>query len=272
MLGPIRVVDENGSSSIRARKIETLLAVLLVRADGVVTTGQLMTEIWGDDVPRRAMAGIHVYVSQLRKFLHRPGRRESPIVTRSPGYVLQLGEDELDVNVFVDLVAAGQASARDGRDAEAADRLEEALALWHGPVLDDLRTGPILEGFVTWLTELRTECLQTLIGAQLELGRHREVIGQLYSLVAEHPLCETFYRQLMIALYRSERRADALDVYRSARRMLVDELGLEPCRSLQDVHIAILRADDDLDSRPGRLDHSGSRWSPEHVGTLSTSA
>jgi DNA-binding SARP family transcriptional activator len=220
--------------------------VLLIRADGVVTTGQLMTEIWGDDVPRRAMAGIHVYISQLRKFLHRPGRQTNPIMTLSPGYALQLGADEFDVNIFAHLVAAGQDSARAGCYAAAANRLEEALSLWHGPV-PDFRTGPIFDGFVTWLTELRIDCLQGLIDAQLNVGLHREVIGRLYSLIAEHPLRETFYRQLMMALYRSERQADALDVYRMARRVLIDELGLEPCRSLQELHTAILRADDRLD-------------------------
>lgn len=246
MLGPIRVVDENGTSSIHAHKIETLLAVLLIRADAVVTTGQLMTEIWGDDLPRRAMAGIHVYISQLRKFLHRPGQATNPIMTRSPGYVLHLGSDELDVNVFAHLVAAGQDSARASRYATTATRLEEALRLWHGP-LPDLCTGPIFEGFITWLTELRIDCLQSLVDAQLHLGMHREVIARLYALIAEHPLRETFYRQLMIALYRAERQADALDVYRVARRVLNDELGLEPCRSLQELHTAILRAGDGLE-------------------------
>lgn len=266
------MVDANGSSSIGARKIETLLAVLLARAGGVVSTGQLMTEIWGDDVPRRAMAGIHVYVSQLRKFLHRPDRRESPIVTCSPGYLLHLGEDELDVTAFADLVAAGGSCARDGRHAEAADRLTAALDLWHGPIPDDLRTGPILDGFFTWLVELRTECLQTLVDARLELGQHREVIGRLYSLVAEHPLREAFYRQLMIALYRADRQAEALEVYQSARRVLVEELGLEPCRSLQDLHTAILRADGRLDTRAGDWTVPRPHWSREHAGTLSTPA
>lgn len=265
LLGPIRVVDGDYSSTIRAPKIKTLLAVLLVCSGNVVTKGQLMTEIWGDDVPRRAMAGIHVYVSQLRKLVHRPGRRESPVVTCSPGYMLQLGEDEFDVNAFIDLVGEGKVSIRAGRHAEAVTRLEAALGLWHGPVLDELRAGPILEGFVTWLAELRTECIQTLIDSELELGRHREVIGRLHLLVTEHPLREAFYWQLMVALYRSERQAEALDVYQSARRILINELGLEPCRALQCLHAAILRADDDLDTRPGELLLPRLRWAHDQT-------
>ena len=272
LLGPIRVVDGGHALAIRASKIQILLAVLLVRSGEVVTTGQLMTEIWGDGVPRRAMAGIHVYVSQLRKLLHRPGQRESPVVTCSPGYMLQLGDDELDVKAFADLVKAGKESVREGRHAEAVTSLQAALALWHGPVFDELRAGPILEGFGTWLAELRIGCVQTLIDSQLELGRHREVIGRLHSFVVEHPLREAFYRQLMVALYRSERQAEALDVYQSARRVLIDELGLEPGRTLQNLHAAILRADDGLDAGPSELVLPRPRWEFDDVPTRRASA
>lgn len=271
LLGPIRVVDSGHGSAIRASKIKILLAVLLVRSGEVVTTGQLMTEIWGDGVPRRATAGIHVYVSQLRKLLRRPGQRESPVVTCSPGYMLQLGEDELDVKVFADLVKAGKECVREGRPAEAVTRLQTALGLWRGPAFDELRGGPILEGFDTWLAELRIGCVQTLIDVQCELGRHREVIGQLYSLVAEHPLREAFHRQLMVALYRSERQAEALDVYQSARRVLVDELGLEPGRALQDLHAAILRADDGLEAGPGAPVIPRPRWEFDELPALRVS-
>src|SRR6185503_18952705 len=119
--------------------------------------------------------------------------------------------------------------------------------LWRGPALGDLRAGPIVEGFVTWLAEARLECLEMLADSHLELGRHRELVGRLYSLTAEHPLREAFYRQLMLALYRSERQADALKVYQMARKTLNEELGLEPCRSVQDLQRAILTADDQLD-------------------------
>ncbi|MEV0408063.1 AfsR/SARP family transcriptional regulator [Actinoallomurus sp. NPDC050550] len=244
LLGPLRVVtDEGDVASIGAQKIETLLEVLLIRADQVVGTEQLMGEIWSERVPRRATAGLHVYVSQLRKFLNRCGRPTSPVVTRPPGYLLRAGDDELDYREFVRLVDWGREHSREQRHDQASRFFEEALALWRGPIPCDLSTGPILEGFMTWLAEMHLECTEMLIDAQLELGQHREVVGRLYSLVAEHPLREAFYRQLMLALYRSDRQADALEVYRSVRRTLNDELGLEPCRALQELHRAILVAD-----------------------------
>lgn len=247
ILGPLRVVDEGGSSFISARKMEILLAVLLIRSDQVVATDQLMAEIWGDQIPRRAAAGLHVYISQLRKFLCRPYRPGSPIVTRPPGYLLRLGSDEFDLTVFRRLVATGRTMVREGRHEEASVCFERALALWRGPTLDDLRIGPIVEGFMAWLAEIRMECVGMLVDSQLELGRHREIVGNLFSLTAEYPLREGFYRQLMLALYRSDRQADALKVYQAARKTLSEELGLEPCRVLRDLQRAILVADTQLD-------------------------
>lgn len=249
LLGPLRVTDEKGSSFISARKIQTLLAVLLIRSDHLVPVDQLIAEIWGEQVPRRAMAGLHVYVSQLRKFLHRPGRMSSPIVTQSPGYVLHPGSDELDHQTFLRLVERGRGHLREGWQERAMADFRQALELWRGPALGDHRPGPIIEGFATWLTETRLDCVELLIDAQLAAGQHREPIGWLYSLTAEHPLRETFHRQLMLALYRSERQADALKAYQVAYRTLSDELGVRPSRTLQDLQLAILHADDRLDRR-----------------------
>ncbi|AXK32420.1 activator protein [Streptomyces armeniacus] len=247
VLGPLRVTERDSHSSISARKIETVLAVLLIRSDQVVGRDQLTAEIWGDQPPRRATAGLHVYISQLRKFLQRRCQLDNPIVTQPPGYQLRKGADEIDFHIFLQLMNQGRADMRERRFEQAAERFESALSLWRGPVLGDLRAGAIVEGFVTWLTEARLECLEMLADAQLEIGRHREFVGRLYSLTAENPLRETFYRQLMLALYRSERQADALKVYQAARRTLHEELGLEPCRALQELQHAILTADDQLD-------------------------
>jgi SARP family transcriptional regulator, regulator of embCAB operon len=244
ILGPLRIVDNDGISFISARKIETLLVTLLIRADHLVAADQLITEIWGDRPPRRAMAGLHVYISELRKFLNRPGQADNRIVTKPPGYVLNLGSDEIDVHLFLNLIGVGREHLREQRQEEAADCLERALGLWRGPALGDLASGPMTEAFVTWLSETRLECTELLVDAQLYLGRHRELVGRLRSLTAEYPLRETFYRQLMLALYRSERKADALKVYQAARRTLHGELGLEPCRALQDIQRAILTGDD----------------------------
>jgi DNA-binding SARP family transcriptional activator len=246
ILGPLRVVDGGQGSSISARKVETLLAVLLTRADQVVPTDLLMEEIWGTLRPRRAMAGIHVYISQIRKFLARQGRGDSPVVTRSPGYVLRLGTDELDYLQFQHQVNIGRSRLRDGRYLEAIDGLESALGLWRGTILSDLCNGPILGGFVCLANESRLECLEMLIDARLQVSRHRELVGLLYSLVADYPLREAFYRQLMLALYRSERQAEALEVFQTARSHLREELGVEPCKPLQEVQRSILVADDRL--------------------------
>lgn len=245
ILGPLRVVDD-GDTFISARKIECLLAALLIRADHLVAADHLIAEIWGDQPPRRATAGLHVYISGLRKFLSRPDRSQPRIVTRPPGYMLALGDDEIDVNDFLKLAERGRGYARGQRHGEAATCFDSALALWRGPVLGDVSFGSMVEAFATWLEEMRMECIELQIEQHLQLGRHRELIGKLYSLTAEFPLRETFYRQLMVALYRSERQADALDAYRSAHRTLRSELGLEPCRALQEIQRAILSADDHL--------------------------
>ncbi len=245
LLGTLRVVDEGHSFSISARKVEILLATLLIRADHVVTADQLMAEIWGEQLPRRATAGLHVYVSELRKLLSRPVRQDVPIVTRSPGYLLRRGTDSIDSEAFLELRDLGRVHLRGGRYAAASECFQEALALWRGTVLDGIGIGPIVRSFAVGLAEARLECTEMFVDAQLELGLHRELIGFLYTLTAENPLREAFYRQLMLALYRSERRGDALRVYQSARRTLIEELGLEPCTPLRDLHRAILCTADD---------------------------
>lgn len=249
ILGRLCVVDGDSTTFLSARKLEILLATLIARADQVVTTEQLISETWGEQPPQRVNAALHVYISQLRKFLDRDGRTGSPIVTRPLGYVLELGDDQLDVRDFQQRLAAGRSCAQVGRHAEAVGHCEAALAMWRGQALTDVRDGPILSWYVTWLEETRLECVELLNDSYLMLERHREVVSRLYALTAEHPLRETFYRQLMLALYRSERQADALKIYQSARSRLNEELGVEPCRPLRDLQRAILRGDDLLPSR-----------------------
>jgi DNA-binding SARP family transcriptional activator len=254
ILGPLRVIDGSSHSFISARKIETVLSLLLIRADAVVLPSQIIAAIWGEEPPRRASAGVHVYISQLRKFLHRDGQgvAGSRILTRTPGYVLCQRDDEIDFQLFLQEVGLGRTFVREERLEEAAGCFERALAMWRGPVLGDIRGGAI-DGFAAWLEEVRMECFELLAEVQLKLGRHRELVGQLYSLTAEHPLRETFYRHLMLALYRCERQADALRVYQNARALLATELGLEPCRSLRELHQAILMNDVRLELRTASL-------------------
>ncbi|CUU58214.1 activator protein [Frankia sp. CcI49] len=243
ILGPLRVTKEDGTCFISAPKMETLLATLLVRPNEVVSADQLISEIWGAAAPRSANAGIHVMVSNLRKFLARPDRTDSPIVTRAPGYLLDLGDDTLDAHDFLDLAARGHEHVRLKKYAEAVACFDRALGLWRGQLLGRPPASPMIVWYDTWLAEQRLGCLEANLEAELELGRHRRLVPRLYSLITEHPLHEPFYRHLMVALYRAERVADALDVYRTARTRLRDELGLEPCRSLQDTQRAILVGD-----------------------------
>ncbi|MEU5610699.1 AfsR/SARP family transcriptional regulator [Streptomyces sparsogenes] len=240
ILCPLRVVDGSSITSLSARKIEVLLAALLVRVDEAVSSEELMKEIWGTRAPRQAIATLHVYISQLRKFLRRPGRAESPIVTARSGYVLRLGADELDFHVFQELVRQGRAARRAGLTQDACEAYEEGLGLWRGPVLEDLRDGAIVNGFVCWAEQAWLECVEAFVDAGLELGRHREFVSFLYARIEELPLHEAFYRQLMLALYRSGCRADALSVYQSARTVLSEELGLEPSATLKRLHQAVL--------------------------------
>jgi len=242
VLKSLRVKDVDGYSYIGARKIEVVLASLLVRAGRVVSVDQLITELWSSTPPMRATAALHVYVSQLRKFLNRPGKGTSVIVTRSPGYMLELCGDELDVHEFHRLVDRGRQLSAAGRYEEAVEALERARGMWEDPVLGDLRDGPIISTFVSGVDEIRLQSIELLADAHLALGRHSQIVGFMRAMVGEHPLHEEFYRLLMLALHRSGRRAEALNVYFAAREITRRELGLEPCRALQEMQQAILSA------------------------------
>ncbi|SNQ48350.1 DNA-binding transcriptional activator of the SARP family [Frankia canadensis] len=249
VLGPLRVFGEEREIEISARKMEILLAVLLIRANQVVSLSQVMAELWGEAPPRRATASVHVYVSNLRKLLSWPDGDDNPIYTRNPGYMLTMGDDELDLHTFQREVEQGRGHVRERRYEQAARCLRAGLELWRGPAFNEYREGPIVSGFVGWLEESRLECVELLIDAELAMGRHRQLVGQLLALTAEYPLREFFHHRLMLALYRCGRQAEALGVYRAVRSTLDRELGLEPGRQLRDLHGAILTADDDLDIR-----------------------
>jgi len=243
LLGPLRLTDDRAECVISARKVEVLLATLLIRAGQVVSMDQLIGEIWTDLPPRRATAALHVYVCTLRKLLAKHRHRQPTVVTSQPGYLFELGSDEVDFRLFLDLLGQGRTALREYRYHEADEMLERALALWRGPVFDGHEYGPMMNEFARSLTERRTECLELYVEAKHRLGEHRQTVGLLYALIGENPFHETFYRQLMLALYHSERKADALDVYRSAHRLFFDELGLTPCDAVRNLHNAIL-ADD----------------------------
>ena len=244
MLGPLRVVDDRGAQAIAAKKMQVALAILIILHDQVVSTEKLIYEIWLDRPPRSSMAGIHVHISHLRKLLETPSQAgESPIVTTTSGYLLKLGNSSVDFEDFQKSVALGKEYDQRRRHDDALACFSEALELWRGSVLDELRDGPVVNGFVVQYEEKRLECIEMMISSALTLGKHREMVGYLYSLVQDHPLHEDFYQKLMLALYRSGRRADALRVYKSARDTLRGELGLEPSRPLRQLQQKILMVD-----------------------------
>ncbi|MEU3221897.1 AfsR/SARP family transcriptional regulator [Streptomyces sp. NPDC006976] len=257
ILGPTRVVAGEAVLDVKAAKMQLLLTALLVRAGQTVTTPQLVTELWGDLPPRRALAALHVYISQLRKSLAALREAGAPgaggdlsvasLVTGSSGYVFQLRDAGLDLLDLQNLMARGRACAKAGQHENASRLFRRAVGLWRGPWPGEGAEGPIISGFATWVSEARMECSELLMEAHLAAGRHREVIAPLRALIAQHPLRESFHRLLMLALYRSERQGDALMVYQNARRSLNQSLGVEPGRRLKQVQHQIICADRCLD-------------------------
>lgn len=239
ILGPLEVSDGDSLVSLAGAQ-RSLLALLLLSANEVVSADRLIEELWGEEVPESGRAALQVRMSQLRKALGSAGGR---IATRAPGYLLNVDRDELDLYRFEHLV--GEA---DGAEpAEAAAKLREALGLWRGPPLVDLSDASFAQPAIRELEELRLAAVEKRIDADLELGRQADLIGELTKLVEEYPLREHLHAQLMLALYRSGRQAEALATYQSARRVLVEQLAIEPSAQLRQLEQAILRQNASLD-------------------------
>jgi DNA-binding SARP family transcriptional activator len=232
ILGPLEVVDERGPVRLRAAKQRALLAILLLHRNEVVSADRLIDELWGDRPPKTARKTLQMHVSHLRRVLP-PG----VLRTESPGYVLTVEPGELDLDRFEALVN----QARSAAPATAARLLREALALSRGPPLSDLEYEPFARGEVARLEEVRLAALEDRIDADHALGHHAELVGELESLAGAYPLRERIRGQLMLALYRSGRQAEALEAYRQARVALVEELGIEPGPELRALEQAILR-------------------------------
>ena len=230
ILGPLEVWHDGRLVSVTGGKQRAILAVLLLHAGEVVSTDRLIDALWGDEPPEAGATALRVRLSQLRKALGDAGEL---IVTRPPGYVVALQRDQLDLRRFERLVAAADRAMADGAADEAVQSITEALSLWRGPPLADLAYEPFAQAPVVRLEELRLAALELRVDAELALGRHAQLIGELQALAREHPLRERLWGQLMLALYRDERQAEALEVYRDARRRLVDEVGIEPGRSFR---------------------------------------
>jgi DNA-binding SARP family transcriptional activator len=242
ILGPLEASDEGGQVSLGGGKPRALLAVLLLHPNEVVSADRLIDELWGAHSPERATGALRVNVSRLRKTLP-----QDVLTTRSPGYVIRVEPEQLDLHRFERLVDEGRSLLARGLPADASERLREALSLWRGPPLADFAYESFAQTAIARLEEIRLAALELRIDADLALGRHDELVGELEALVAEQPLRERLRRHLMTALYRSGRQAEALDAYKDARRALVDELGIEPSAALQELERAILRQEPALD-------------------------
>jgi len=241
ILGPLEVWHEGRLIPLAGSRQRALLAVLLLHANEVVSIDRLLDDLWGSSPPVTAGKSVQLYVSRLRRVLD-----DGRLVTRPPGYVLRVERSELDVARFERLV--GEARVADPE--RAARKLREALGLWRGAPLADVAYEPFAQAEIGRLEELRLEAVEARVDADLAGGRHTQLVGELEALVAEHPLRERLWGQLMLALYRSARQAEALEAYRGARRELSDELGLEPSADLRRLEQAILRQDASLDLAP----------------------
>jgi DNA-binding SARP family transcriptional activator len=240
LLGPIEAERDGTPVPLGGSKPRTLLAVLALEPGRVVSVDRLVEALWPGDPPETAAHAVQVYVSQLRKAL-------GPVIaTRAPGYELELPPERVDVHRFMRLAQEGRV-ALEGEDPAAAEgALRDSLALWRGPALADFLYEPFAQTEIARLEELRTIVLEERITADLALGRHAELVSELEALVQAQPLRERPRAQLMLALYRSGRQADALAAYRAARETLVDELGIDPGPELKELEAAILRQDASL--------------------------
>jgi DNA-binding SARP family transcriptional activator len=247
---------EGRAVEIRGKKQRELLAILIVHANEVVSTDRLIDALWEEGAPHTGRKALQVYVSGLRKILGKERLR-----TRAPGYSLALGPDALDSERFATLLEDGRRALAAGEPDRASDILDLALALWHGPALADFTYASFAQEEIARLEELRVAALEERVEAALALGRHAETVVELEALVAKHTLRERPRAQLMLALYRSGRQAEALQVYQEGRRALSEELGLEPSQSLQQLERRILEHDAALApaARPARSSPTRSR-------------
>ncbi|HET6695539.1 MAG TPA: AfsR/SARP family transcriptional regulator, partial [Gaiellaceae bacterium] len=240
LLGPIEAERDGVAVGLGGPKPRTLLSALALDLGRVVSVDRLVEALWPGEAPDTAPHAVQVYVSQLRKAL-------GPVIaTRPPGYVLELEPDDVDVHRFARLADEGRAALRGDDTASAETALREALAIWRGPALADFVYEPFAQTEISRLEELRTVVVEERIEADLALGRHAELVSELEALVEAQPHRERPRAQLMLALYRSGRQADALSAYRAARSALVDDLGIEPGPELKELEAAILRQDPSL--------------------------
>ncbi len=238
ILGPLEVADAGEPVQLHGQKQRALLALLLLEPNRVVSTDRIIDSLWGEEPPKTAATSLQNFVSQLRKLLG-----PATLLTKPPGYELRLEQEQLDFEQFRRLVDEARGEPPEAR----AEKLRRALSLWRGPPLGDLGFESFAQSEIARLEELRLVVVEDRVEAELEAGRHAELVGELETLAEDHPLRERLRAQLMLALYRAGRQAEALQIYHETRRVLVDELGIDPSPSLQQLHGSILRQDPGLE-------------------------
>ena len=242
ILGPLEVHDGDREVRLRGGKEKALLALLLVNANRTLAIDRIVDELWGEEVPETAQKMVQIYVSRLRRLLA-PGT----LNTRPPGYSLRVEPDELDLHRFERLVAEARSSLDDGRAQQASAGFRAALELWLGPALAEFSNEPFAAAEAGRFEELRLSALEGWFEADLRLGRHGDLVGELEVLIVRYPLREGLRQQHMLALYRSGRHAEALASYQTFRRTLSDELGIEPSVSLRELERLMLQQDGSLE-------------------------
>lgn len=245
LLGPVEVAANGESLPLGGPKQRAFLALLLLRANEVVSRERLIDELWGEEPPPRARETLKVYASRLRKLLAQNGAG-GELVFRGNGYALLIDPRDLDLHRFERLAEEGRRALQADEAGRAAQLLREALALWRGQPLADFGSEPFAARERTRLDELRTDALEDRLDADLALGRHADLVSELERLLAEHPYRERLWAHLMLALYHGGRQADALEAYRRARRVLTTELGIEPGPGLRELERQILAQDPKL--------------------------
>ena len=265
VLGPLEAYADGRGVAVGGGRQRALLALLLVHADEVVSRDRLIEELWAGKPPPGRSQSLDVYISRLRKAFREAGA-DGVLITRAPGYVLRAGET--DARSFEALAAEGREALAAGGAGRAAELLAGALALWRGPAYLEVADEPWARAETRRLAELRLSATEDRVEAELSLGGHGALVPELEQLVAREPTRERLAGQLMLALYRSGRQADALAVYRAARRSLVQELGLEPGPELQRLEAAVLAHDPalDLPSKPGPPPPAGPVSGPRRRG------
>jgi DNA-binding SARP family transcriptional activator len=241
LLGTLEVRHHGAVLPVTAPRQRTLLAAMLCRANRVVSVDELVDTVWDGSPPAAAADTLRSYVMRLRRALGGEGGDRIQVV--SPGYLIRVRPGELDSEAFLALCATGREALQTGAWRTACAELTAALGLWRGPALTDVPGLQTQHAPIQQLIEARLQALQGRIEADLQLGRHHEVIGELRALTMDHPLREAFHRQLMLALHRAERRAEALDVFQGLRSTLAEELGVAPSPSVRDLHRRILGTD-----------------------------